>query len=303
MRFSLALLSSIAAVMAAPAIVTETDVVLVTAKADPTTTAASAAATPVESPKVGHVYEVVVSELVLIKGDTTTTQESTLTITHDAPAAAAATSATTAPTTEATIPVAKAVETTTPTTSNTPSPTTLQTVQVTPTTQTTPATTETTPTTTKTTAAATTSAAQSTKSDSSLNSADSAILAEHNKYRALHGVSDLSWSSELAAYAQAYADKYDCSGTLTHSGGPYGENLGLGYSTTGVVDAWYSEIKEYNWNSPSASHFTQVVWKSTTQLGCGYKQCGSYWGQYTICSYNPAGNFAGEYSENVLPLV
>lgn len=113
----------------------------------------------------------------------------------------------------------------------------------------------------------------------------------------------MSWSSELAAYAQAYADNYDCSGTLTHSGGKYGENLGLGYTTTGVVDAWYNEISDYDWSNPSGDHFTQVVWKSTTQLGCGYKVCDNIWGQYTICSYNPAGNYAGQYAANVLPLV
>ncbi|KAH3681007.1 hypothetical protein WICPIJ_008015 [Wickerhamomyces pijperi] len=125
------------------------------------------------------------------------------------------------------------------------------------------------------------------------------ILDATNAKRALTGANALTWSDELASYAQAYADKYDCSGTLVHSGGQYGENLAAGYSTTGAVDAWYNEYTSYSPSNPVASHFTQLVWKSTTQLGCGYKTCGSPWVQYTICSYNPAGNYAGEYSDNV----
>ncbi|ODV83196.1 hypothetical protein CANARDRAFT_203592, partial [[Candida] arabinofermentans NRRL YB-2248] len=131
---------------------------------------------------------------------------------------------------------------------------------------------------------------------------DSAILAEHNIKRALHGVDDLSWDSTLASYAQAYADKYDCSGTLTHSGGKYGENLALGYTTTGSVDAWYSEGDDYSYGSGCSvyDHFTQVVWASTTKVGCGYKYCSSYWGTYIVCSYDPAGNVVGECDANVL---
>lgn len=154
-------------------------------------------------------------------------------------------------------------------------------------------------------AAATTTSEESTASSTSSSSDDfqSAILNQHNIKRALHGVVDLVWNDELEAYAQAYADKYDCSGTLTHSGGSYGENLGLGYTTTGVVDAWYDEISEYNSADPQASHYTQVVWKATTELGCAKKYCDSYWGQYTICSYQTAGNVIGYFAENVLPTV
>jgi pathogenesis-related protein 1 len=147
-----------------------------------------------------------------------------------------------------------------------------------------------------------TSVPTSAPTDSSFQSQ---ILNEHNVKRALHGVSALSWDSTLEAYAQAYADKYDCSGTLTHSGGQYGENLALGYTVTGSVDAWYDEGANYDYGSTCSvlDHFTQVVWKSTTKVGCGQKQCGSYYGTYIICSYDPAGNYIGECSSEVLPPV
>ncbi|QLQ78501.1 hypothetical protein HG537_0A07480 [Torulaspora globosa] len=166
------------------------------------------------------------------------------------------------------------------------------------------------PVTTSTTDAITTTSSttsSSTPSSSSLPDFASTILNAHNSKRSLHqNTPSLSWSNELATYAQNYADKYDCSGTLTHSGGPYGENLALGYDVTGSVDAWYNEIKSYDYNNPSFSsstgHFTQVVWKSTTQVGCGIKQCNNAWGSYIICSYNPAGNMIGDFANNVEPL-
>lgn len=153
---------------------------------------------------------------------------------------------------------------------------------------------------------ATTSTATSPSSSANSDFA-STVLDAHNKKRSLHkDTPSLSWSDELASYAQAYADKYDCSGTLTHSGGPYGENLALGYDASGSVDAWYNEIKDYDYSNPTFSsgtgHFTQVVWKSTTQVGCGIKKCNNSWGSYVICSYNPAGNFLGKFGDNVEPL-
>lgn len=162
-----------------------------------------------------------------------------------------------------------------------------------------------------TAAAATTSANAATTASSTSTSAaasstasgdfESAILARHNEYRADHGVSALTWDDTLATYAQNYADKYDCSGTLTHSGGAYGENLALGYTTTGAVDVWYNEGSDYDYSTCNTyDHFTQVIWKSTTKVGCGYKYCSSYWGTYIVCSYDPAGNVIGECSSNVL---
>lgn len=185
----------------------------------------------------------------------------------------------------------------------TPETTSESTSETAPTTTTTPTTT--TPTTTSTSTFSTSSSTTSAATPTAGSGFQYDILNEHNAKRALHGVSALTWDSTLAAYAQAYADKYDCSGTLTHSGGQYGENLALGYTVTGSIDAWYSEGDNYNYGSSCSvyDHFTQVVWKSTTKVGCGYKKCDSYWGTYIVCSYDPAGNYIGECDSNVLPLV
>lgn len=152
-----------------------------------------------------------------------------------------------------------------------------------------------------------TSSSASASASSTSSDFQSTMVDGHNDKRAKHeSTGSLEWDDSLAQYAQNYADKYDCSGSLTHSGGPYGENLAVGYTSQGTIDAWYNEIEKYNWSDPgfseSTGHFTQVVWKSTTKVGCGSKQCGGSVGTYIICSYNPAGNFIGDFSENVLPL-
>ncbi|CCE86536.1 Piso0_005031 [Millerozyma farinosa CBS 7064] len=128
------------------------------------------------------------------------------------------------------------------------------------------------------------------------------ILEAHNDKRAKHSAKSLSWSKDLYDYASNYASKYSCSGSLKHSGGKYGENLAVGYKTgPDAVDAWYDEGKSYNYGSASSfDHFTQVIWKGTSQVGCAYKDCSSEnWGKYIICSYNPAGNMVGMGSQNL----
>ncbi|CAX44950.1 conserved hypothetical protein [Candida dubliniensis CD36] len=126
------------------------------------------------------------------------------------------------------------------------------------------------------------------------------ILEAHNAKRARHGVNPLTWSNDLYNYANKVANNYDCSGNLRHTNAPYGENLALGYSSAAnAVNAWYSEGFTGGLN-----HFTQVVWKSTTQLGCAYKDCQAKgWGLYVICSYQKPGNIIGQELANVLPLI
>ena len=50
-----------------------------------------------------------------------------------------------------------------------------------------------------------------------------------------------------------------------------------------------------------SGHFTQVVWKSTTQLGVGRAEAmhNGLLCTYVVARYRPAGNFIGEFSKNV----
>jgi len=68
---------------------------------------------------------------------------------------------------------------------------------------------------------------------------------------------------------------------------------------TQVVDDWGSEKNDYNYPSNSCAvgkmcgHYTQIVWKSTTEVGCGKALCPDN-SQVWVCSYEPAGNYVGQ---------
>jgi uncharacterized protein YkwD len=139
-----------------------------------------------------------------------------------------------------------------------------------------------------------------------LSSVAQAMVDQHNAARARHCVAPLAWSPQLAAVAQKWANNlrdHDCA--FEHSHGQYGENLAAG--TTGYMDPvavvamWYGEIKDYSYDHPGFSmttgHFTQVVWKGTTQVGCGMSQCKGM--DVWVCEYDPPGNWEGQYPDNV----
>jgi uncharacterized protein YkwD len=117
------------------------------------------------------------------------------------------------------------------------------------------------------------------------------ILAAHNFYRQQHNASDLTWNTTSATFASKYVD--GCS--FKHSGGPTGENLVASLTNaTYSVDLWGQERKDYNFKSGGFSedtgHFSQLVWKATTSVGCGVKNCKGKLNYYVVCEYYPQGN-------------
>lgn len=131
----------------------------------------------------------------------------------------------------------------------------------------------------------------------------SAILNSTNFFRAEHNASAVTYNATLERFAQHYldSDRRDCK--LAHSGGPYGENLALGCSDAqGCVRLWAAERDEYDFRKPqfgeATGHFTQLVWKNTSAVGCGRRLCGAK-GWYLACEYWPRGNVVGEFGEEV----
>lgn len=128
----------------------------------------------------------------------------------------------------------------------------------------------------------------------------SAVLNSTNTYRSQHNASDLAWNATLEDFAADYL-RSTCD--FEHSGGPYGENLAIGYgNATAAVDAWGDEREDYDFGdqgfSESTGHFTQLVWKDTTDVGCGRRLCGEK-GWYLVCEYWPRGNVEGAFDEEV----
>jgi uncharacterized protein YkwD len=122
------------------------------------------------------------------------------------------------------------------------------------------------------------------------------LLAAHNRYRAEVGVPFLQWSDSLAAKAQQWADHLAATGAFDHSGA--GENLARATtgakSLTGFVDMWGDEEKPF-FNAGdlgAAGHYTQVVWRNTTEVGCGLASANG--NDTLVCQYNPPGNVVGQ---------
>jgi hypothetical protein len=131
----------------------------------------------------------------------------------------------------------------------------------------------------------------------------------HNKVRKEVNVAPLTWSAELSAYAQAWADNLASTGCKMqhrpYSGKwaqQYGENiywaLGRELEPVNASSSWYSEIKDYkhgplsNNNFMKVGHYTQMVWHDSKRVGMGKATCknGSV---IIVANYDPRGNMLG----------
>jgi uncharacterized protein YkwD len=135
------------------------------------------------------------------------------------------------------------------------------------------------------------------------------MLALHNAKRRAHCAPDLTWSSELAAAAQAWADRCELAHAPRAVNPNQGENLARGAGSLGTAaflfGGWYDEVRQYNFGAPGhqkgTGHFTQIIWRGTRQVGCAVANCNgrNLW----ACRYAPAGNIVnpGYFEKNVLP--
>jgi len=152
-----------------------------------------------------------------------------------------------------------------------------------------------------------TACAQSAQAEGFTEEQKLSLLAAHNKYRAEVYEPGLIWSDSLAERAQTWArhlanDVY----TLSHSHVPgIGENLAMWTarraSLTQLVELWGDEKRYFidaafpdvsstgDWES--VGHYTQMVWRDTTEVGCGLATGAGY--DYLVCEYAPQGNFMG----------
>ena len=130
-------------------------------------------------------------------------------------------------------------------------------------------------------------------------------------------------TDKLNDFAQKYAENLAFRNVMEHSthdardkiyGDYSGENLYYFYTSsrnltvTGAdaVDSWYDEIKDYDFskgcskNGGVVGHFTQLIWKESTQLGLGVAR-NSNNNVYVVGNYHPGGNYINMELSNVFP--
>ena len=117
---------------------------------------------------------------------------------------------------------------------------------------------------------------------------------------------------QLCTFAQNWVNRLANEDKMYHSSGSgFGENIffqqgsecnmKIGITATNL---WYNEVSMHNYSSNQfvyeTGHFTQVVWKNSTELGIAKAVSGS--GKcYISANYKPPGNYEGQFIENVLP--
>lgn len=135
------------------------------------------------------------------------------------------------------------------------------------------------------------------------------VLAAQNRMRAEAGVPPLVWDNSLATGATEWAQHEAATGIFLHSDRHarrgIGENLWYGshgsHSPEEMVALWGSEKRNFlpgvypnisrtgNWYD--VSHYTQVIWRTTTRVGCALASNART--DYLVCRFAPAGNIDG----------
>uniref|UniRef100_A0A3B3ZS14 LCCL domain-containing protein n=1 Tax=Periophthalmus magnuspinnatus TaxID=409849 RepID=A0A3B3ZS14_9GOBI len=151
------------------------------------------------------------------------------------------------------------------------------------------------------------------------------IIQLHNKLRSgvyptASNMEYMVWDEELERSATHWAEQ------CQWDHGPHdllrsiGQNLGVHWgryrSPAFHVQAWYDEVKDYTYpyphecnpwcpdrcSGPMCTHYTQLVWATTSRVGCAVHVCPqmNVWGEiwknavYLVCNYSPKGNWIGE---------
>ncbi|XP_020613552.1 ectin-like [Orbicella faveolata] len=142
-------------------------------------------------------------------------------------------------------------------------------------------------------------------------------LEAHNEYRAKHGVPPLKWNAQLKADAQEWANHLADINNMEHDYESINKGSGenLAYFQPGdpnnmptqcqgpknpscvqcreMVADWYSEESNFDYNTGKSKggvilHFTQVVWKETTELGMATATSANKW--FSVARYKKRGN-------------
>lgn len=152
---------------------------------------------------------------------------------------------------------------------------------------------------------------------------DAYFVCLHNRHRhqlpptqpaASPSLPTMRWNQALADYAQQHVNKCQ----WQHSedkhrqstlGKITGENLFIstfpGAGPKQAMQSWMGEAVDFDYNNnrctgPACGHYTQVVWRSSVEVGCAVSICATVKGsnlqnaRLISCNYSPAGNYIGQ---------
>ncbi|KAM4592677.1 cysteine-rich secretory protein LCCL domain-containing 2 isoform 1-T2 [Odontesthes bonariensis] len=151
------------------------------------------------------------------------------------------------------------------------------------------------------------------------------ILQLHNKlrgsvYPTASNMEYMVWDDELERSATHWAEEcqwdHGPQDLLMSIGQNLAVHMGRSRSPGFHVQAWYDEVKDYIYpyahecnpwcpercSGPMCTHYTQLVWATTSRVGCAVHMCPrmNVWGDiwenavYLVCNYSPKGNWIGE---------
>uniref|UniRef100_A0A3B5A0D4 Cysteine rich secretory protein LCCL domain containing 2 n=1 Tax=Stegastes partitus TaxID=144197 RepID=A0A3B5A0D4_9TELE len=151
------------------------------------------------------------------------------------------------------------------------------------------------------------------------------ILQLHNKlrgsvYPTASNMEYMVWDDELERSSTQWAEECQWDHGPQDLLMSIGQNLAVHWgryrSPAFHVQAWYDEVKDYTYpyphecnpwcpercSGPMCTHYTQLVWATTSRVGCAVHVCPkmNVWGEiwenavYLVCNYSPKGNWIGE---------
>ena len=136
----------------------------------------------------------------------------------------------------------------------------------------------------------------------------SKMISLHNELRRKYNSPDLLEDNNLNIEADEYADNIllnEPQKSNVYANGLYGENIIVidKKEETTIFNKWADEEKNYDFTkkkySKDASHFTQIIWKETRNIGIGFSYDVFNKIYCIVVLYNPPGNTLGEFEMNI----
>ena len=139
-----------------------------------------------------------------------------------------------------------------------------------------------------------------------LDRTSAALLDYHNVLRSAENSPPLKWSDTLSAHAAQWAQVMASTGVLKHAPRdirPANQRENISLSPRGansplkMAKIWGDEKKHFrpgvfpnvctgDWST--CAHYTQMVWSTTTEVGCAFAQGQRF--DALVCRYSPPGN-------------